>query len=227
MALLILAAAVWMTIHWLGPWHLRPLLAPRLGEIGYLGLFTLLSLGAMTGLILGYRAAPHDELLWGPYLWLRPPCAVLIGFGFALIALGTTPDNPTAGNPEHLVEVGALPVRGVTRITRHPVMVGIALWAVAHLLMNGHTAGLVLFGTLLATAVRGMVSLDHKTRLKVGDTAWRNFAAATSRMPFGAISAGRTGLKLGELSPLRTGIGLGLFAAALWLHQTVIGLPPL
>ena len=28
---LILAAALWIAIHWLGPWHLRPLLAPRLG----------------------------------------------------------------------------------------------------------------------------------------------------------------------------------------------------
>jgi uncharacterized membrane protein len=112
-------------------------------------------------------------------------------------------------------------------ITRHPLLVGTALWAAAHLLANGAVAALLLFGTLLVTAVRGTISLDHKTRLKVGPGVWENFAAHTSRLPFAAILAGRTPLRPGELSGRRLAIGLFLFALALDLPQSVFGLPPL
>ena len=45
-----------------------------------------------------------------------------------------------------------LPVHGITRVTRHPRLCGVSLWAIAHLLVNGHLAALLMFGALLVTA---------------------------------------------------------------------------
>lgn len=70
-----------------------------------------------------------------------------------------------------------------------------------------------------------MVSIDRKRRRNLGP-AWDEFAAATSRIPFGAIIAGRNQLRLEELSPWRAGVGVVLFAVALWHeHAGVWPLP--
>ncbi len=51
------------------------------------------------------------------------------------------------------------PARGVLRITRHPVMWGVGLWAAVHLVANGDLASLLFFGGFLLTALgRGLAS---------------------------------------------------------------------
>jgi uncharacterized membrane protein len=61
-----------------------------------------------------------------------------------------------------------VPVYGITRVTRHPRLCGITLWGIAHLLVNGNLAALIMFGALLVTAVNGMVSIDRKRRRALG-----------------------------------------------------------
>lgn len=220
------SALVWFLVHRLGPQTMRPVLVARLSENGFRGIFTLFSLAAMTGMVLAYRAAPYVAL-WDSHPWGAPLATVLVGLGFILVAFGVTNTNPTAGEASTLVQDHQLPVRGMTRITRHPVMMGMILWASAHILANGHLAAVLLFGSLLLTAATGMASLDQKTRARVGDDVWERFAAQTSRLPFAAILRGRTTLALGEVSPVRLGVGIALFVAAFLAHQSVIGIPAL
>jgi len=78
-------------------------------------------------------------------------------------------------------------VRAMLRVTRHPFLWGVAIWAVGHLLVNGDRASIVLFGGMLILAVSGTSSIDAKRRRKLGDK-WDAYAAQTSNVPFAAIA---------------------------------------
>ncbi|HEX7970047.1 MAG TPA: NnrU family protein, partial [Stellaceae bacterium] len=166
-------------------------------------------------LILAYRAAPVVPL-WEPIPGALYIAMLLMLLAFILLALGLGAGNPTLAGADMILK-DQLPVYGVTRITRHPLLWVFALWAIAHLLANGHLAALLLFGAILVTALNGMVSIDRKRRRALG-RAWDTFAAATSRVPFAAIVAGRNSLRLEELPVWRIAVGVVLFGAALWLH---------
>jgi predicted DCC family thiol-disulfide oxidoreductase YuxK len=71
------------------------------------------------------------------------------------------------------------PARGVLRITRHPVMWGVGLWAAVHLVANGDLASLLFFGGFLLTALGGAWHLDRRLAATEGER-WRCFVAVTS-----------------------------------------------
>ena len=96
--------------------------------------------------------------------------------------------------------------RGIVRITRHPFLWGVALWALVHVVMNGTLAALVFFGSLLLLAVGGTASIDAKRRRRLGN-AWQGFSAVTSNVPFAAVAAGRN-----QLGPALREIGVWLVA---------------
>jgi uncharacterized membrane protein len=211
-----LATSFWLALHLLvagGP--LRVVLSARLGERGYLVVFSLLSTLALVWLILAYRAAP-----WVP-LW---PTVPGLGYLALLLVLLAFAFNVFGGAPRTLMSACAdrflgqrLPVYGITRITRHPRLFGVALWAIAHLLVNGNLAALLLFGVIFVTALTGMASIDRKRRRAFG-AIWDEFAAQTSRLPFIAILAGRTRLELRELAAWRLVLAVVLFAGVAWIH---------
>ncbi|MGO4128859.1 NnrU family protein [Inquilinus sp. YAF38] len=209
---LVLAALFWVVLHLGVAGPLRPMLHARLGEMGYRGLFSVLSAVGLVWLALAYRGAP-TEPLWAPVPFWIP--AVLVFLGFVLLAYSFGPSNPTQVGAERMGSV--LPVAGITRITRHPMLWAFSLWALAHLTVNGHWAGVLLFGAILVTALNGMVSIDRKRAARLGP-AWDDFARRTSRLPFAAVASGRGQLVLGELAAWRLGLGIGLYVAALWLH---------
>ena len=223
MVSMILAAAFWVALHFAVAGPLRPRLAARLGEQAFRGVFSLLSAAGLVWLILAYRAAPQVPL-WQPIPGAAYIAIVLMFVAFLLLAFSIGAANPTLAGADMLLK-DRLPIRGITRITRHPGLWAFALWALAHLLANGDLAGVLLFGAILVTALNGMVSIDRKRRRVLGQS-WDAFAAATSRVPFGAIVAGRNSLHLEELSLWRAAVGVALFAAALWLHGPVIGVLP-
>ena len=225
MASLAYAVLFWVVLHLAVAGPLRPALADRLGEAGFRALFSILSAAGLVGLILAYRAAPYVPL------WPAPPGArhaamLLMLIAFVLLVFGASGSNPTSPAVARLAGRGELPVHGITRITRHPMLWAFALWAVAHLLNNGHLAALLLFGAILVTALNGMASIDRKRRRALGPL-WDKFAARTSILPFAAILAGRNELRPGELSPARIAVGIALFAAALLLHGPLLGASPL
>jgi uncharacterized membrane protein len=115
--------------------------------------------------------------------------------------------------------------RGVTRITRHPLMSSIGLWSLCHLLTNGDIASLVFFGTFLLTVLLGVPASDAK-RARRDPAGADALFAATSAVPFGAILGRRNRLALAEigwLPPLVGVLAWGLIA--FWLHLWLLGVP--
>ncbi|HYD30209.1 MAG TPA: NnrU family protein [Azospirillaceae bacterium] len=221
---LVAAAAFWIALHLLIAGPLRPALAGRLGEKGFQAVFSILSLIGLVALVLAYRAAPFVPV-WEPGRVAVHAAMTLVLVAFLLLVYAVSPSNPTS-TAAGVQPAGELPVTGITRITRHPMLWAFTLWAVAHLLANGDLGGILLFGSVLVTALNGMVSIDRKRARRFGAT-WDAFAARTSRLPFAAILGGRNQLKLGEMSVIRLVMGMVLFAAFLHLHRTLFGVSPL
>src|SRR5690606_26347931 len=145
-------------------------LVRRIGEWPYRGLFSLASLALLVLLIAGFaemRADPFDplnETLWLPPVWLRWPAYVLVLLGLSLAFTGLFTPGPTLAGYEKRGLAQAEPAKGVLRITRHPFLWGVALWAGGHLLVNGERWAPMLFGALGLMVVFGARSIDRKGR---------------------------------------------------------------
>ena len=223
MAWISLAAAFWIGLHLVVAGPIRARLVGMLGERPFRGIFSLLSIAGLVWFVFAYRAAP-----WTP-LWPTIPALgflafVLVFLAFFLIVVGSGPMNPTTAMPFRMIG-DKLPVYGITRVTRHPRLCGVCLWGIAHVLVNGNLAALIMFGAVLLTAANGMVSIDRKRRQALG-RLWDEFAAQTSRLPFAAILAGRTRFEISEFRAWQIALALLLFAGVIWLHG-IVGPSPL
>jgi uncharacterized membrane protein len=200
----------------------REALVARLGEGPFRGLFSLVSIATILWMAHAYAHAPTIGL-WGVLLPLRPVAFAVVFVGVVLVVIGLSSSNPTSVGMEGKVAEGARAAHGITRITRHPFLWGVALWAFAHLVVNGDLASLILFGSLLLNALPGTAVLDAKLRRRYGE-AWQAFARSTSNIPFAAIAAGRNqlGPALREIGVVRPVLAVAIFAAIFWLHGRYI-----
>jgi uncharacterized membrane protein len=131
--------------------------------------------------------------------------------------------NPTAVGGETLA---GQQVRGIQRITRHPMLWSFALWALVHVIGNGDVASLIFFGTFAISAFLGMPSIDRKLAARSPEAAAK-LRAETSILPFGAILAGRNRLVLGEIGWLAPLLALIGWAVVLHFHARFFGVPAL
>jgi uncharacterized membrane protein len=220
---LVAACAFFLLIHFgVSGTRLRDRLVTRFGEGTYRGAFSLASVAGIVWMIYAYRRAPMVET-WGLLLGFRSAALVLVFIGVLLVVIGLASPNPTSVGMEGTIAKGADAVRGITRITRHPFLWGVALWAFAHLVVNGDLASLILFGSLLLLALAGTASIDAKKHRQLGDQ-WRRFAAGTSNIPFAAIAAGRNdlGAALREIGIVRPFIALAVYVLLFLLHDHFI-----
>src|SRR5215472_16531417 len=157
-----------------------------LGKNGYMAAFAVASVIGLGWLVVAYNRAPY-LVTWGMLEWWKPIAIILMVPAALLVVIGLTTPNPTL-----VAQEGRLgqPPQGIVRVTRHPFLTGVGLWALVHLIGNGDVATLVFFATWAIVAIAGTVSIDTKRRRLLGSTR-EPFAAQTSIIPFAAIAAGR------------------------------------
>ena len=219
-----LASAAFFVSHLgLSSAAVRGQLAGRLGEQGFQGLYSLVALLALGTMIAGYIQAPHTDFLWVPGHGLRHLPLLIMPVAFILIAGGALVPNPSAVGMADALD-RTEPARGALRITRHPMMWGVALWAAVHILANGDLASLLFFGGFLLTAILGSLHLDRRMAAEQGER-WQHFAAVTSYVPFAALASGRQRWSWVELRR-PAAWGLGIFALLLLLHPHLFGVRP-
>ncbi len=218
---LILAALFFIGIHLgISGTRLRDRAVAALGQSGFSTAFSLASVAGLVWLIIAYRWAPYLPT-WGLVLWWRPIAILLMLPATLLVVIGLATPNPTAVAQEKRL---AEPPTGIVRVTRHPFLTGVGLWALVHLIGNGDLASLVFFGAFAFVAIAGTVSIDAK-RQRLAGAAWPGFAAATSILPFAAIAAGRNRFRPGEIGAWRWVAGLVVYALLLGGHGPMIGIP--
>lgn len=220
---LIAAAAFLLASHYgISSTPLRAALVRRLGERPYLGLYALIAFAAIVWLCRAYAGAPYIQLWPTTALGALVPLVVL-PFALILLVAGLSGPNPSA-----VGQSGAPPdpdaVPGALRITRHPVMWAIALWALSHLFPNGDLASLLFFGSLAALALIGTLLLDAKYAARRG-AVWQSFARATSNVPLAAITAGRQRVAVAEIGWVRIAAALLIYVVLLAVHPWLFGVP--
>jgi uncharacterized membrane protein len=209
MGSLLAATAAFLATHFVSSTPLRAKLAGAMGEWPYRGLYSVIAVLTFGWMIWAYAAAPH-ALLW------RGPNAipyVVMPLAFVLLACGYW-RNPTMVGAEKLLK-SEEPARGIIRITRHPLMWAVMLWAASHMAARGELKALVFFGGLLVLAALGTALIDRK---KGSNPDWPRFAAVTSNIPFVAIAQGRNRMAWREIGWLRPAIGLALYVGVLTVH---------
>lgn len=193
MMVLIVGLILFLGIHLLptSP-ELRDGLKERLGETTYKILFSLLSLAGLIVIVLGFHKLQlhpgKNPILWYPPIWTRHIAVALMLPAMILLVASVIPSR-------------------IRTATRHPMLVAIKIWALAHLLANGDLAALLIFGSFLAFAVYDRISVKKRG----------------ARGPLGAAQPA------GALNDvLVVVIGVGLYAALLFGgHQWLIGVSPI
>ena len=214
---LLLATVVFLGIHILPSTPLRALTVRQIGEGPYLGLFSLASLAGLAWMAYAYKQATFFAL-W-PGIHLLP--VTVTPFAFVLLACGVLARNPTlTGQASVLKHPEA--ARGILRITRHPVMWAIMIWAGAHVLAMGSLQATIMFGGLFLLAAAGTTLQDARKAAQLGDD-WKRFATRTSNVPFVAIAQGRNALSWREIGWRNPAIGLALFGVLLYFHGWLFG----
>lgn len=204
--------------------RLRDVLVARLGQGPYTGLFVVLSWIGLIWVGFGFaqaRGSADNQVYWGatePTRYLQAAIQLVAMF---LIVAGLSTRNPTAVRSEAAVERPDV-VHGILRITRHPFLWGVAVWAVGHLIVNGDLASFVLFGGLLFLALSGTTSIDAKRRRALGP-AWDAFARQTSNLPFAAVAARRQRLEPKEIGAWRFGLAVAVWAILAVAHPHLFG----
>jgi uncharacterized membrane protein len=186
MALLIIGIAVFLGIHLLPAFpHMREALIGRLGETGYRIAFAISSIAGFALLVWGFATAPFVQV-WSPPAWTRWVAIVLMLPAFIFLVAAYVPGR-------------------IKEKVKHPFLVAIKTWALAHLIANGDLASIILFGSFLAYAVFDRISLKGRKSTKFTESA----AQGGARNDLIAVI-----------------LGVVLYVVFLvWLHPLLIGRP--
>jgi uncharacterized membrane protein len=197
----------------------RAKLVAALGEKGFQGLYSLISLALFGGAIWIYRGlAP--EIIWVAPQWAWLPSSVLMLAASILFAGSLTPANKAlAGVPQ-----SAAPPSGVMRITRHPMMWSFAIWAFVHATLSGSLPTVILAIGIGVLALAGAAHQDGRKRRQMGET-WVRYEAQTSFFPLGAQVAGWQPWSAIWPGPVPVILGVALWAVLTFLHPMLMGAP--
>jgi uncharacterized membrane protein len=190
MSLLIIGLIIFLGSHssriFAEPW--RNHMIDRLGEVKWKGLYTIVSLIGLILLVIGYGQARQAPIvLWQPATYLIHISILLNLVAFIFLAASSPSNN------------------AIRLKLKHPMILGVKVWALAHLLANGTLVDLILFGSFLLWAV-----LDFRSARK-----------RPIHMPEKAVISTKA-----TITVVVTGIVI--WAAFIFgLHQYLIGVSPL
>jgi uncharacterized membrane protein len=108
---------------------------------------------------------------------------------------------------------------GIVRLSRHPLLLALALWAGAHIVPNGDLAHVILFGTFVAFALLGTRLVDRRRRREMGG-AWEALEAKRRAAPLIAPQSWPG-------AAIRLALAAALYFALIWLHPWLFGVSPL
>lgn len=193
---------------------LRPRLVAALGERGFLGVYSLVAFASFVPLVWVYMGHRHQgALLWALPIGTAGLWVIYAGQAVAwtIAAAGMVSPSPaTFGLPE---ERRPSEPRGVHRITRHPLFMGLGLSGLLHLIVNGFATDVAFWAGFPLFAIVGCAHQDARKRTT--QSGYEEWIAATPFLPFTGAGTAR-GLR--ELSPVIVMTGIVVTIGLRWLH---------
>jgi uncharacterized membrane protein len=193
MSVLIIGLILFLGLHsvriFAEGWRVRQIAQRGAGT--WKGLYSVASIIGFGLIIWGWGLARQEPLaLWAPQAWARHLASLLMLLAFILLAAAYVPKN------------------GIKYRVHHPMVLGVMVWALAHLLSNHTLADLLLFGSFLVWAVLGFRAARARDRIGhvsyapgtaagtaitvvVGVVAWAVFAFWAHGWLFGVNPIGR------------------------------------
>lgn len=190
MTILILGLVLFLATHsvriFADDWRSKQV--AHLGLRKYKNIYSIVALAGFFLIVWGYGLARADPVvLWTPPVWTRHVSALLNLPAFILLAAANSRGN------------------SIKAAVGHPMVLGVKVWAFAHLIANGMLADVVLFGAFFVWSVADFAASRRRDR--------------------------REGTTYPAGTPARTAmtvvIGIVVWAAfAFWLHAWLIGVAP-
>jgi uncharacterized membrane protein len=185
MSILVLGIAVFLGVHVFATFReTRARVVERFGLKSYKLAYSLVALAGIALIVWGFSRYRAEGLIqiWTPPLWTRHFAFLLVWLAFIALASRRAP----AGR-----------IRGWLR---HPTLVAVKSWALAHLLVNGDLGGMILFGSFLAFAAYDRIAVKRR-----GDEGAPRLSAFTRG------------------DAIAVGAGTAVFAIVLALHPWLFG----
>ena len=188
LAILVLGLVVFLGIHVLVACRAqRASIIGSLGEVPYKVVFSVVSIVGV--LLIGYgfglyRATGWIDV-WYPPVWTRHITVALVWPAIIFVTAAYLPGR-------------------IKTALKHPMLVGVKLWALAHLISNGDLGSIILFGSILGWAVFDRISLKRRTD------------AGGPPIPVGGATKDVLAVVVGTLIYLALGF---------WFHPYVVGVP--
>jgi uncharacterized membrane protein len=187
MSLLIVGLVLFLGTHSTSiiSWRWRDRTVAQMGEMPFKGVYSLLAIAGLVLIVIGYgQARMEPTWLYQPPAFLRHVTMLLMLIVFPALLAAYFPGR-------------------IQRTLKHPMLVAVKAWALAHLLVNGMTADVLLFGGFLVWAVVDRISLKRRPQRAVPQLP-------NSRANDIIVVAG----------------GLALYAVfVVWLHPVLFGVP--
>lgn len=182
MALLILGLLLWILVHLLpsAGRGVRTTLLLKLGEGGYKGLFALSILGALALIIVGWRSAQPG------FVYMPMEQARSVTYVMMLLAI--------------FLFIGSNMQIHLRRVLRHPQLLAVLLWSCAHLLSNGDSRSVVLFGGMAIWSVASIICINRR------DGAWT-----------------RPTIKGWAMDIVWLAASIGIYGGLMWAHPWLAG----
>ncbi len=221
-----MAILAFSLFHVLPSTPLRNGLIRRYGRPAFMWGYSVVSFLLFVWLWWAFFQAEPEEVYWVTDRTFRLVSAGVMFFAFQFLIIGTLQKRPVLLTAETLL-ANPTAIRGILRITRHPLLWALALWAGTHVANNGDPAGLLLFGYFTVLAVGGTVLIDFRRKRLLPPEAWAELTHKTSNLPFLAILRGRNrlGPALREIGWWRPLLATALWAAVLHGHAALFGPP--
>lgn len=198
---------------------IRGPLAGQLGERAFAAVYSVLAVAAFVWMVKAFAAAPFVPL-WDAPRALHMIPVVVMPFACLLFIGSVTGPNPTMVMQS--VAADADPAPGMLKVTRHPMLWSFGLWALAHLIVNGEAAALMLFGGVAVLALGGTFAIDAKRRAR-DPQGFARLAVRTSNLPLAALTAGRTRLSFADIGWWRIILAAALYVVLIFVHPFLSG----
>lgn len=143
MILLVLGLSVFFIVHFIPELNGRKYFVDKMGEPAYKGIYSLLSIVGFVLIVYG-KGNSDFVAIWNPPVWTRHLTMLLVLVAMLLLSISQLPNN-------------------FKRVIKHPMLLSVTVWGIAHLLANGDLASMILFGGFVAFSVTKMITIaSHK-----------------------------------------------------------------